>query len=377
MSTINVGGFKTKSSREIVEGYIATKRQRLDGMRVEYLIRKHGSLEGALTESAEKGELEDVKLLISAGANAKNSAALYGACYFGHLEVVRVLLDHGADCNAAYNPPYNHPLVVASGKGHLEIARLLIDRGAAVNITAENGDGDGDMGYTLDGQRIDQPLEAAASGGHLEVARLLLDHGADISVHNGMPLRLACGGPREQIDVVRLFFDCGAVITGNFDNVVGEGDTNGNATIVAAACGHVNILRLLIAHGANAWVRLGQPLSDASEIGHTEVVRILLDAMGDMTGRDDLELALKSACRNGHLGVVRALIDRGADIHTETDAPLRFASFNGHWDVVKFLLDNKANVHADNGRTLQLTVNQGHHGIAQKSREAMASSSQN
>ena len=58
-------------------------------------------------------------------------------------------------------------LYLAARKGHIEVLKLLLDKGADISVA--NADG-----WT--------PLNAAASSGHLEVVKLLLDQGADISV---------------------------------------------------------------------------------------------------------------------------------------------------------------------------------------------------
>jgi ankyrin repeat domain-containing protein 17 len=62
------------------------------------------------------------------------------ACMDGHVQVARLLLDHGADVNM---PPdsYESPLTLSACGGHFELASLLIERGA--NLEEVN-----DEGYT-------------------------------------------------------------------------------------------------------------------------------------------------------------------------------------------------------------------------------------
>ena len=66
--------------------------------------------------------------------------ALMEACMDGHVQVARLLLDHGADVNM---PPdsYESPLTLSACGGHFELASLLIERGA--NLEEVN-----DEGYT-------------------------------------------------------------------------------------------------------------------------------------------------------------------------------------------------------------------------------------
>ena len=49
------------------------------------------------------------------------------------------------------------------------------------------------------------------------------------------------------------------------------------------------------------------------------------------------DLALSWASENGHLEVVKYLVERGADIHIFEDQPLRLASQERHYEVVKYL----------------------------------------
>ena len=87
---------------------------------------------------------------------------LFMACHKGHLKVVRLLIESGADKDKATNDGVT-PLSVACQDGHLEVARLLIESGADKDQATNNGA---------------TPLLLACEKGHLEVARLLLESGA-------------------------------------------------------------------------------------------------------------------------------------------------------------------------------------------------------
>jgi ankyrin repeat protein len=95
---------------------------------------------------------------------------------------------------------------------------------------------------------------------------------------------------------------------------------------------------LLNARDGAAWT----PLMHASQEGHLEVVRWLVDKGAATNERDDIGFtALHLACRNGHGAVVRLLVEKGADpatanVHKWT--PLMGASSGGHLEVVRFLL---------------------------------------
>ncbi|CZR56422.1 uncharacterized protein PAC_06310 [Phialocephala subalpina] len=91
-----------------------------------------------------------------------HQSALYGAAYFGRQNMVRALLDAGADINAK-SGRYGDALHVAVFMGDRDIVYLLLDRGADIN--AECG-------------IFGTPLETAVVRSEMEIALLLLCVGA-------------------------------------------------------------------------------------------------------------------------------------------------------------------------------------------------------
>lgn len=75
------------------------------------------------------------------------------------------------------------------------------------------------------------------------------------------------------------------------------------------------------------------------------------------------ENAVMLAALNNDVGLVKALIEKGAEVNKKGWAPLHYAATNGHDDVVKLLLDNSAYIDAGspNGTTPLMMAARGNH----------------
>jgi len=115
-----------------------------------------------------------IRELIADGANpdVKDAAGWSGllVCarngWTQHLDVMKVLMDAGADINQKSNIYGFTPLTLSAGNGHIEIVRELILRGADVNLPNKGGK---------------MPITYAAENGHLEIVKKLFAAGAVIT----------------------------------------------------------------------------------------------------------------------------------------------------------------------------------------------------
>jgi len=104
--------------------------------------------------------------------------------------------------------------------------------------------------------------------------------------------------------------------------------------------------------------RTGTALHSASIQGHVEVVRLLLECGVDVDSRGFWSKSpLLLASFEGHLDVVRCLLDHGADANFQDDyhiTPLIHAVARGHLEIVRVLLEHNVDVNAqamDDGST--------------------------
>ena len=107
------------------------------------------------------------------------------------------------------------------------------------------------------------------------------------------------------------------------------------ALLWASTNGHLDVVRLLVEAGANIHASDDYALCQTAKNGHLEVVRLLIESGVNVHVRNDC--ALRWASANGHLEVVRVLLEHGADVHACDDCALLWASANGHVKVVEYL----------------------------------------
>lgn len=98
-------------------------------------------LQRKLIDAAIAGEVERMKELLRAGANARATAGdsispLQWAARNGHLNAALLLLDNGADVNH-FHPISGTPLSGAIYGGHADMVKLLLSRGANPYIVSE------------------------------------------------------------------------------------------------------------------------------------------------------------------------------------------------------------------------------------------------
>jgi ankyrin repeat protein len=330
--------------------------------RVADLLYRHGANVEAQGSSGRTplhiasrcGHVDIMRWLLDHGANENAldegyTSPLHLAVIGMRLEAVRVLLDHNADPNLQNGD--GTPLHWAIFDDHLSmgkesnvdvnIVRLLLEHGADVTI----------LDYLLHSTALHQ----ASSGGWLEVVRLLLSYGAKVDEKDRegkTPFHLASS--KGHLEIVKHLSENGAV--------VGVRDHEDNTPLhEASAEGHVDVMRWLLNHGADANARRGDrctPLHRAA-FAHLKAVQLLLEHNVDVNLRDDkgktpLHKALEFARYSESIvDVTRRLLEHGADPNTRDhglSTPLHQASSEGLLEAARLLISYGAKVDEKDGK---------------------------
>jgi len=360
---------------------------------------------------------------VHSGDGFDTSTPLHVASKQGHVEVARVLLDHGA-CMTAPDMYQRTPLHCASNHGHVDLTRFLLEQGA--NVSAKT-------------PFWSTPLHLASSNGHFDLMRFLVSHGADVSAKDKVrrtPLHLLlCHYRRVDSDLVRFLVEHGADVSARDKDqltplhlvseyghdvdlarllvergvdVSAKNKHENTPLHLASKLGHVNLARFLVENGAEsstknkvqrtplhlaleknhvdlAWVlvehgadasakdkELWTPLHQALTYGHADLARSLIEHGADVSAKDNSQRTpLHRASEHGHVDLARILIKRGADVSAKDkdwSTPLHCASSGGHVDLARFLVENGADVSAKdkNRRTpLHFASSFGHGDLAE------------
>ncbi|KAH9015322.1 ankyrin repeat-containing domain protein [Lactarius pseudohatsudake] len=218
--------------------------ERLITKRPEQVNAGGGHLLAPLLAALYKRHFDVATLLHKHGAvvdlrGATDRTLLYTASYFGHIDVMGWLLNHGADPNARTPRRYEGwtPLHIAATYTNFEAVQILLEHSADVNSRRDNGNTPlhdiSHFRYHPEGKRVD-------------VMQRLLEHGANPNAcdnKHSAPLHRASS--KGLVEVARLLLNYRA----NIDERDGEGRTPFQ---VALLKGHHEMTKLLLEHGAMA-----------------------------------------------------------------------------------------------------------------------------
>ena len=210
-----------------------------------------------LTTARYQNELKEMLI-----EKKKNEEKLHSASEEGNAEEVRRLVhDHAVDVNFTMGKYRRTPLIEAARKGHIEIVKILLDAGADI---------DREDAYKW----MNTPLLWAVSYNHYEIVKFLLDAGAKVDKADRYGLTPLWWV--ESKDVAKILLEHGADPN--------KADDDGRTPLHGAAGGgHAAVIKTLIEGGADPdrkdkWGDTS--MEEARYYGHKDVVDILLEIKG-------------------------------------------------------------------------------------------------
>ncbi|MDV7104871.1 ankyrin repeat domain-containing protein [Vibrio sp. TH_r3] len=288
----------------------------------------------ALMWAANKGHIDIVKLLIEHGAdvnskNRWNGTALSQAAMNGHLNIVKLLIEHDSHITS-------DALLLASRNGHTDIGKLLIEQGADINAK--------DTAIIRGYNRGQNALTMAIDNGHVAIAKLLIEKGIDVHKKDQYQnTALSMASDKNEAELVKMLVEHGAGYLTRFS--FSDSDAK---LIRSARKGDLAGIMIALSAGAdiNSESSAGQTalieafegvFGQITEQKYLAVIKALIENGADIHARDNYGYTvLERASSNGRLEVVKLLINTGAEVYI--NGALVAASLSGHIDVVDFLI---------------------------------------
>ena len=304
------------------------------------------SLEAQLFQALYSKDQAKALALIKAGANVNAQekeryrlTLLHSAAENNLLLVVEALVKRGAKVNAEIEGFRGIPLTMAMSNGHEEVVRFLLDHGANAQYIDS-------AGYTL--------LHVAAGRVSNDMLQRLIDLGCDVNAKSKIDQRPLYGAiRREAWDNAKFLVEKGADI----ETVDGEG----TPLALAAKYGGLELAKLMVEKGVD--VRTRNPYSgrtalhEAALQGRKSIVEFLIDKGSDVNASGTpgdtrtygqiVGTPILGPAYRGHFEVVKLLAAKGADLNFRGDrwrSPVSAAAFGGHREIVEWLVNHGAEV---------------------------------
>lgn len=302
---------------EVVRYLLAVEKGRIENLGYSPESLEAADLHARYSETTRQAEAQ---ASIEDTTYNKNSA-LFESIRKGDLDMVRLLVEYGAETNAHVRG--RTPLRMAAKHGHLSIVQYVVDQGLctysdiskAKRLAAAQGFVDivKVLQKSISGLNDLEALSAAAGRGNTQLVELLLEtthealarHVLGPSSYN-LALHAASAGGH--VDVVKTLLQAGADVNGFV------GSKENTALQAAIQNEHVHIVRFLISHGAKENPKTpmhSTSLETAARIGSIETIEVLLNARQPKSA----ESSIRTAATEGQLATFERLLSRLSRSH--------------------------------------------------------------
>lgn len=279
----------------------------------------HKDRDRSLYQAARFGHLHIVKYLVENGA--KNPNALRAAAINDHLDIVEYLLNNGADIQIFKNRAFCD----AASYGYLDIVSFLLENGADIN--SEN----------------DLALRGATNWGKTDTVEYLLEHGANIHAENDEALKEAIKQRKER--VIKYFQSLEEdEISDKEENVVDslENDTmNSMLLFDAIEKNNTEIVKFLIENGISLDEKNDIAIWKAIQKQNLDIVNLLIQNSGKYkyANTEIYDSNLDENVKKMHF-----LAENETTIYEMANNLFIQAGINGYTEVVKYFVECGADV---------------------------------
>lgn len=294
-----------------------------------------GQVKSFLEQLKQEGKnMNDIK--VNANDYFCETSALVEASYYGHLAVVKFLVENGANVNSFVKSSSDSnktiALISASFNGHLEVVQFLVENGADINYSRNRA------------------LEIAAEQGHLAVVRYLVSRGADVKM-----IMLSSVAKNGHLEVVKYLVSQGADIRGALHGAISRGDLEFVKYILSQGIDITKDSGYIKTHKLGDYSPIKTQAEKNQYLANIVEITRLLIANGAKVGESDLIGAVKPAqyerdryIYSHFFEVVKMLVNNGANVNYQNrrgETALMFAVINPyHTDITQYLLQHGANV---------------------------------